>query len=250
MPLRLSLSAATRAPPGRDDPRELTHQPPTSSRMSGMLGRAGQTSTHGAPGGDAARPAPLRANLSVFGRIVCRPSIRLASTGSCRTPPHPERASFRPLPSPRGGNASPSVSSERPRSWRAGRSSGPLRGVARPRIGIARGMAWRCAPTSRDRWLRAAWSDLDANFGTIAATAPLVGSVLASAVATPAVPVLSVLPACRPPHHRASVQASSGRQLGRLRVVPGSSDGAGWLAGLLARPVRSTRRPGDPCGSA
>ena len=216
--------------------------------MSGMLGRAGQTSTHGAPGGVAARPAPLRANLSVFGRIVCRPSIRLASTGSCRVPPHPERASFRPLPSPRGGTASPSVSSERPRSWRAGRSSGPLRGVARPRIGIARGMAWRCAPTSRDRWLRAAWSDLDANFGTIAATAPLVGSVLASAGATPAVPVLYVLPACRPPHHRASVQASSGRQLGRLRVVPGSSDGAGWLAGLLARPVRSTRRPEDPCG--
>ena len=78
-----------------------------------MLGRAGQTSTHGAPGGDAARPAPLRANLSVLGRIVCHPSIRLASLGSCRVPPHPERASFRPLPSPRGGTASRSIRLER-----------------------------------------------------------------------------------------------------------------------------------------
>ena len=247
VPLSLSLSAATRAPPGRDDTRGLTHQPPTSRRVAGMLGRGGQTSSHRAPGGVAARPAPLRANLSMFGRIVCHPSIRLASLGSCLAPPHPERTSFRPLPSPRGGTASLAASSERPRSWPAGRSSGPLRSVARPRIGIARGMAWRCVPTSRDRWLSAVWSDLDAVFGTIAASTPLVGSVPASVGPTPAVPVLYVLPACRPPRHGASVQATKRRQLERLRVVPGSSDGAGWLAGLLARPVRSTRRPEDPC---
>jgi hypothetical protein len=121
VPLSLSLSAATRAPPGRDDTRGLTHQPPTSRRVAGMLGRGGQTSSHRAPGGVAARPAPLRANLSVFGRIVCHPSIRLASLGSCRAPPHPERTYFRPLPSPRGGTASLAASSERPRSWPAGR---------------------------------------------------------------------------------------------------------------------------------
>ena len=184
----------------------------------------------------------------MLGRIVCHPSIRLASLGSCLAPPHPERTSFRPLPSPRGGTASPAASSERPRSWPAGRSSRPLRSVARPSIAIDRDIAIRCVPTSRDRWLRAAWSDLDAIFGTVAASAPLAGSVPASAGPTPAVPVLSVLPACRPPRHGASVQATRRRQLERLRVVPGSSDGAGWLAGLLARPVRSTRRPEDPCG--
>ena len=249
-PLSLSRAAAARAPPGRGAPRDLTHQPPRSHRAAGMLGRGGQTSSHGARGAAYFLTSPLRAKLSALGRIVGQPSARIASTGSCCAPPHPERTSFRPLPSPRGGTARPTATSERPRSWRAGRSSGPLRGVARPRIGIARGMALRCAPTSRDRWLRAAWSDLDANFGTIAATAPLAGSVPASAGATPAVPVLYVLPACRPPRDRASALASWGRQLGRQRVVPGSSDGAGWLAGLLARPVRSTRRPGDPCGSA
>ena len=200
-----------------------------------MLGRGGQTSSHGAPGGVAARPGPVRAKVSVLGRIVCQPSLRIARPGSCRAPPHPERASFRPQPFPRGGSASPSVSSERPRSWPAGRSSGSLRSVVRPSIGLARGMAIRCVPTSRERWLRTAWSDLDADFGTIAASTPLVGSVPASIGPIPAVPVLYVLPACRPPHHRASVQASSDRQLGRLRVVPGSSDGASWLAGLLVQ---------------
>ena len=248
MPLSPSRSASTWAPPVRDVPHKLTHQPPTPRRAAGMLDRGGQASSHGAPGGVAARPGPVRAKLSVLGRIVCDPSVRLASTGSCRAPPHPERTSFRPLPSPRGGIASPTVSSERPRSWPAGRSSRPLRSVARPTIGIARDMAIRCVPTSRDRWLRAVRSDLDAIFGTRAATAPLAGSVPASAGAIPAVTVPSVLPACRPPRHRASGQATRRRQLERLRVVPGAPDRAGWLAGLMTRPVRSTRRLEDPCG--
>ena len=171
VPLSLSRAAAARAPPGRGAPRDLTHQPPRSHRAAGMLGRGGQTSSHGARGAAYFLTSPLRAKLSALGRIVGGTSARIASTGSCCAPPHPERTSFRPLPSPRGGTARPAATSERPRSWRAGRSSGPLRGVARPRIGIARGMAWRCAPTSRDRWLRAAWSDLDADFGTMAATA-------------------------------------------------------------------------------
>ena len=247
MPLSLSRSASTWAPPVRDVPHKLTHQPPTSRQAAGMLDRGEQASSHGAPGGAAARPGPVRAKLSVLGRIVCDPSIRLASTGSCRAPPHPERTYFRPLPSPRGGTASLAASSERPRSWLAGRSSRPLRSVARPTIGIARSMAIRCVPTSRDRWLCASWSDLDAIFGTMPASAPLAGSVPASAGATCAEPVLFVLPACRPPGHRASGQATKRRQLERLRVVPGAPDRAGWLAGLITRPVRSTRRPEDPC---
>ena len=248
--MSLSRAAAARAPPGRGAPRELTHQPPRSHRAAGLLGRGGQASSDGAPDGVAARPGPVRAKLSVLGRIVGQHSVRLASTGSCRAPPHPERTSFRPLPSPRGGTASLTASSERPRSWLAGRSSRPLRSVARPGIAIGRDIAIRCVQTSRDRWLRATWSDLDAIFGTLAASAPLAGSVPASAGATPAVSVLSVLPACRPPCHGASVQATKRRQLERLRVVPGSSDGAAWLAGLLSRQVQSTIRPEDPCGRA